>query len=62
MEQFALTATEFAHGVNVLGVPMTLSSSHSPCMTGAGKPTDPSAFMTRYSRSTAWADGSSLPG
>src|SRR6266545_4804319 len=41
---------------------MTASSSHSANVRGTGKPVIPSAVMTRYSRSTACADGRSLPG
>jgi len=41
---------------------MTPSSSHSTTDFATGKPAPCSAEMTRYSRSTACADGSSLPG
>ena len=41
---------------------MTDGSSQSACVRGTGKPVVPSAVMTRYSRSTACAEGRSLPG
>src|SRR5258706_16259541 len=41
---------------------MTDSSSHSACGRATGKPFGCRAAMTRYSRSTACAEGSSLPG
>jgi hypothetical protein len=43
-------------------VPMTLSSSHRAQVFGTGTSLPASAEITRYSRSTAWALGSSLPG
>ena len=39
---------------------MTDSSSHSACMRATGTSVLASACMTRNSRSTAWAEGSSL--
>ena len=41
---------------------MTLSSWQSARMTGTGKPVVPSAFITRYSRSTWCALARSWPG
>jgi hypothetical protein len=41
---------------------MTASSSQSTNVRGTGTPEPSSAVITRYSRSTAWAEGSSLPG
>jgi len=43
-------------------VPMTASSSQSTYVRGTGTSVRPSAVITRYSRSTACAEGSSLPG
>ena len=41
---------------------MTPGSSHSVNVRGTGTPVPASAVITRYSRSTACADGKSLPG
>ena len=43
-------------------VPITPGSSHSTITSGTGTPLVASACITLYSRSTAWADGSSAPG
>jgi hypothetical protein len=43
-------------------VPMTLSSVHSAQVLATGTSVPASAVITLYSRSTAWALGSSLPG
>ncbi len=43
-------------------VPMTLSSWHRAQVFGTGTSLPASAEITRYSRSTAWALGSSVPG
>ncbi len=44
------------------GVPMTESSVQSAVTSGTGTSLPASAFITRYSRSIACADGKSLPG
>jgi hypothetical protein len=44
------------------GVPMTPASSHRPSIAGTGTPLPASADITRNSRSTACALGSSWPG
>jgi hypothetical protein len=44
------------------GVPITVSSSHSAIVSGTGTSLLRRAVITRYSRSTWCAEGSSLPG
>ena len=43
-------------------VPTTDSSVHRQYVRGTGTPVSRSAVITRYSRSTACAEGSSFPG
>ncbi len=44
------------------GVPITSGSSQSAYVRATGTSVSASAVITRYSRSTAWAEGRSLPG